>query len=43
MDKKTDLKTLAGLKSIDVGALLGNATIAAAVAEDEDGEEEGEE
>jgi hypothetical protein len=43
VDKKTDLKTLAGLKSIDVGALLGNATIAAAVAEDEDGEEEGEE
>ena len=43
VDKKTDLKTLAGLKSIDVGALLGNATIAAAVAEEEDGEEEGEE
>jgi hypothetical protein len=41
VDKKTDLKTLAGLKSIDVGALLGNATIAAAAVEEE--EEEGEE
>ena len=45
VDKKTDLKTLAGLKSIDVGALLGNATIAAAAVEEEEeeGEEEGEE
>ena len=42
VDKKTDLKTLSGLKSIDVGALLGNAVIAAAAEEDE-GEEEGEE
>ena len=42
VDKKTDLKTLAGLKSIDVNALLGNATIAAAAAEEDEGEEEGE-
>ena len=42
VDKKTDLKTLSGLKSIDVSTLLGNAVIAAA-AEEEEGEEEGEE
>ncbi len=42
VDKKTDLKTLSGLKSIDVSTLLGNAVIAAA-AEEEEVEEEGEE
>ena len=41
-DKKTDLKTLSGLKSIDVGALMGEA---AAPVEEPEGEEfeEGEE
>lgn len=37
VDKKTELKTLSGLKSIDVNALLGNA-----VAEVEEEEEEAE-
>lgn len=41
-DKKNNLKTLSGIKSIDVNALLGNAVIAAAAEEDE-GEEEVEE
>ena len=42
VDKKTDLKTLSGLKSIDVGALMGEAS---APAEEPEGEEfeEGEE
>ena len=42
VDKKTDLKTLSGLKSIDVSTLLGNAVIAAA-ADEEEVEDEGEE
>lgn len=36
VDKKTDLKTLSGLKSIDVGALMGEAT---ATVEEPEGEE----
>ncbi|MBO7614044.1 MAG: hypothetical protein J6S81_09585 [Treponema sp.] len=39
-DKKNNLKTLAGIKSIDVSALLGNPTVAV---EEEEGEEEAEE
>ena len=38
VDKKTEVKSLAGLTSVDVSALVGNATIAAA-AEEEEGEE----
>ena len=39
-DKKNNLKTLSGIKSIDVSALLGNPTVAE---EEEEGEEEAEE
>jgi hypothetical protein len=39
-DKKTDLKTLSGLNSIDVGALMGEAS---APVEEPEGEEELEE
>ena len=42
VDKKTEVKSLAGLVSVDVNALLGNVTIASAAAEEE-GEDEGEE
>ena len=43
VDKKTDLKTLSGLKSIDVGALMGDAPAAVEEPEGEEEEEEGEE
>lgn len=40
VDKKTDLKTLSGLKSIDVGALMGDAPAAVEEPEGEELEEE---
>jgi len=40
VDKKTDLKTLSGLKSIDVGALMGEAPVAVEEPEGEELEEE---
>ena len=43
VDKKTDIKTLSGLKSIDVGALMGDAPAAVEEPEGEEEEEEGEE
>ena len=39
VDKKTDLKTLSGLKSIDVSALLGEAVAAEEMPEGEEEEE----
>lgn len=39
VDKKSDLKTLAGLKTVDVSALLGKVAPAAAAEEMEDEEE----
>ena len=41
VDKKTEVKSLAGLVSVDVNALLGNVAIASAA--EEEGEDEGEE
>ncbi|MCQ2060144.1 MAG: hypothetical protein MJY47_00970 [Fibrobacter sp.] len=40
VDPKTQLKTLSGLKSIDVNALLGEVAMAAPVEEEDEGSEE---
>lgn len=39
-DKKSDIWYLSNLKSVDVGALLGNVAVAAPAEEEEEGEEE---